>query len=171
MGKKSRKKKQIEKRIQAKRARRAKKSKMTKSSQQHLTQKRGELFDDRLPDIATITDMPGNKISEAILDFAYPLLERCQTPEEEDKALTIAIIAWNVCLLPEEEADSFIENMCKELTKDDDHQGRAAFDEIMEYLVSRKKEFFDHDKRLVVNYEITHYEDRLHLQVAAEVSE
>lgn len=163
--KKSRKKKEIEKRRQEKKLRRAKKRKTPKSSKKQLVQKREELHDDRILDISAKSNMSMNKLSEAIIDFAYPLLERCSTQEEEKKILEIAILVWNINNFPGKEAGSFLEEMRRTIVKSDDPQEMADFDEVIGYLISRKKEYFHHDKRFVLDYTITYHGDQLHLQV------
>lgn len=159
MGKKLKKKKQVQKRKQAKVARKAKKSsKGAKTSWQHSLLK-------RLKDIQ-ILDETGNKLSETIMDFASPLLEKCLSPEEKEKALNLAILAWNATLLPED-IDSTIEQMQTKLFKENDQQEKNAFQETMEYLVFRKKSYFAYDKRLVINYKIINDGDQMHLFVAS----
>lgn len=117
------------------------------------------------PDIKVVRNNSGYKLSEAILQFAKPLLAKCSSFEEEEKLLSLAIISWNIGILPDGEADLFKEKMQK-CVSPDDMEAAKDMNEIMDYLIARKKHLFAHDQRMVLNYHISVTKDGPHLDVA-----
>jgi hypothetical protein len=73
-----------------KNARKASKRKMSTPSEQALS----------LPPHQTLPDI---KISEAILNISAPLREQYRDPHRMEAIISIAVMAWNISLFPEEE--------------------------------------------------------------------
>lgn len=65
----------------------------------------GELFD---PDDVIVLSNPEKKMSEVLIEFAQPLLKVAKTPEQFRTAISLAGIAWNAALLPDEEIEKQI---------------------------------------------------------------
>ena len=110
-----------------------------------------------------------NKLSEAIIDFAEPLLSRCPSPAMQKRALALAILIWNISLLPPNDAARYLADLTQELAGND-KQEREEIKEILEFMMHRKQTFFPDDRRLVTAYNITRLKDgRFHLDVAYHV--
>lgn len=118
-----------------------------------------------LPDSKLIWKDDGDKLSEAIVELAQPLLEKCSNFEEQKKLLSFSILVWNMCNVPEKEADKFRKDLYEKICKGD-KQAIRDMDEIMGYLIARKNRFYKNDKRFIVSYNITKTKDGLHLDVA-----
>lgn len=107
----------------------------------------------------------GGKLSAAILDFARPLTENVDDDHFE-RAVTLAILCWNVALLPEDKQEAELRKIASKMAED----APAGFaDETMtwtRWLVNRKKKLFADDCRMVVNYTVEDRGDSHHLFVA-----
>ncbi len=51
------------------------------------------------------------KMSEVLLDFAAPLLERFEPEIPVKNIITIAIFGWNLSLLPDDKHSEFLDQM------------------------------------------------------------
>lgn len=120
---------------------------------------------DMMPDAKFIWKDDDNKLSDAIVHYAGPMLEKCSGFKEQEKMLIFAIVVWNMCLLPQKEANMYIDKIHEEMGNGDS-QAIKDMDEVMNYLIDRKKRLYEDDKRIVVSYNITKTKDKLHLNVA-----
>ena len=86
-------------------------------------------------------------MSEVIEDFAEPLLEGADTPDEFRKALTIAMIAWNYSLLDEaaraEPDPTRAELMADPLVRD-----------MFEALIERKRQLYPDNRRAILDFQL-----------------
>jgi hypothetical protein len=110
----------------------------------------------------------GGKLSAAILDFAQPLTENVDDDHFEP-AVALAILCWNVALLPEDRQEAELRQIASEMARD----APAGYaDETMtwtRWLVNRKKKLFADDRRMVVDYTFEDRGDSHHLFVAGAV--
>ena len=53
------------------------------------------------------------------MEFAKPMLKDCKDLEDYKKYLSIAIIAWNLSLLPEGELEQKLEDLLGQLEEED----------------------------------------------------
>jgi len=107
----------------------------------------------------------GEKLSAVILEFARPL-----TDLVDDRglraAICLAVFCWNIALLPEDEQERERRHIVKKMTKNDPD----IADELetwSKYLLDRKKAFFAHDRRMVVEHTVSSDGDAHHLFVAS----
>ena len=90
--------------------------------------------------------LANEKISEVLKDFAQPLLDVANSLEEIERALMIAMIAWNYSLMNEAGRPSF-DVLDSSLLADPDM--RAGF----EAMLRRKQELFPENKRFILDYQ------------------
>jgi hypothetical protein len=91
------------------------------------------------------------KMSEVLLEFLEPYSRYSRTNEDLNKLLGIAVIAWNAALLPENERKEIIENALKAAPLEIRQDMKAIVDEMIE----RKETHFAHNKRFIINYQVT----------------
>jgi hypothetical protein len=106
------------------------------------------------------------KLSAVILDFARPLTENVDDGHF-DIAITLAVLCWNVALLPEDKQEQELRLIASTMAKD---KPSGFADEMMSWtrwLLDRKKKLFGHDRRMVVNYTLENKGDEFHLYVAS----
>lgn len=104
---------------------------------------------------------PDRKISETFLHFAEPLLHglRSEVPEREiHAALKAAYTAWNAVVFADVLNDNRYIDEARRLTGKAD--GPAM---LMEQMITRKRELFADDSRLIGNWKVTRTEDSIKL--------
>lgn len=106
-------------------------------------------------------------MSEVLLDFAAPLLERCEPEIPAKNLMGVAIFAWNLSLIPEEEHGGFLDEMVGELSLD--AEGVKVMKDVTKWLVDRKRKHFAEHKRYIVDYRLSELDDRRELQVVSIV--
>jgi hypothetical protein len=108
----------------------------------------------------------GEKLSAVILDFARPLTENVDD-DHFKVAITLAILCWNVALLPEDEQERELRVATSKMAKGQPAWWVRDLGGWTQLLVDRKKKLFGHDRRMVVNHTITDEGDGFHLYVAS----
>ena len=108
----------------------------------------------------------GEKLSAVILRFAQPLTDNVDD-DHFGIAITLAILCWNVALLPKDEQEKELRLVASKIAEDKS----AGFADEMEswtrWLVDRKKKLFGHDRRMVVDYTVEDRGDSHHLYVVS----
>ena len=111
------------------------------------------------------------KMSQIIIDYAGPLLDVAKNGEEQKKAITIAIIIWNLSLFPDEMQSEYITEIKKIMTPtsgkgwDLSENDNAVFN----YMMERKKVLFAEINRLVVDYEFVETSKGFHLNIVSNI--
>jgi hypothetical protein len=90
------------------------------------------------------------KMSENILHLAEPLLEHS---ENEEGALSLATIAWNLSLIPEDERGPMLEKLLRPAAEKDPEQERGMR-VLLRDLVERKLELYPDDRRMILGHEL-----------------
>ena len=106
-----------------------------------------------------------NKISEAILKLAEPLLEECNNDAEYRKAISFSVTIWNLCTMSTEEKCSFINKLLDDST--DSPDGKLFLQNLINRFIERKMQLYPHDHRYVVDYFIKKISGKRNLTVAA----
>ena len=106
------------------------------------------------------------KLSAVILEFARPLTENVDD-DQFSTAITLAILCWNVALLPDDDQERELSLLRTKMAKDKPAWWVRDLEGWTRQLVDRKKKLFGHDRRMVVNYTITNEGDDLHLYVVS----
>jgi len=101
------------------------------------------------------------KMSEVLLEFVEPYSQYWKTKEELNKLLGVAVIAWNAALLPGNERKEIIENAVK-VAPPEIRQDMKA---IVEEMIQRKETHFAHNKRMIMNYQVTMTKEGPHVTV------
>ena len=152
------------------RAKRKKKNYKPKSARAHLLNKlqKSKYLSGRM----RVVDAPGEeKMSEVILDFAKPLLDSCNDDNELiKKAISMAIIVWNITLLPDKDQDNAIQDISSKLSPSQNASDYVTMMSYIDMLKERKKKYFSNNKRAIVNYHFSIVQEGFHLEVASTLS-
>jgi len=108
------------------------------------------------------------KMSEVILDFAQPLLDAAQTDVEQFKAIELAIMVWNISMLPEINQKKRIEEI-KAVTFVGNQADWKEDDEVFTYLLQRRKSFYSGINRIIMDYDIIETPQGFHLNVVSNI--
>ena len=110
-----------------------------------------------------VPNPPGKeKMSEVIVEYARPLMEAAQTVEEQNKAITMAIICWNISIIDIEERDLRITETFAEAGETLD----PATKEVIEFMLNRKDDLFRDNKRIVEDWIVKDRGSQLWFEVA-----
>lgn len=114
--------------------------------------------------------MAKEKMSDVIIRFAAPLMEIAKNDEEDKKALVIAIMIWNLSLIPEEVKASQRNQINKMLGISDekDHESKQM-KEFVDFMLKRKKAEFPNIHRIILDYDIVETPQGLHLNVVSNI--
>lgn len=122
------------------------------------------------PELALLAQ-PTNqvKMSEVIMDFALPLLERAEKIEHKKKVIALAILAWNASLLPKDEQIDSINQIIRGLSISGSEELKYLW-QVLTTLIDRKRRFFSDNKRFILNYQISDLPTSFHLSVVSTLS-
>ncbi|WP_461538650.1 hypothetical protein [Spongorhabdus nitratireducens] len=104
------------------------------------------------------------KLSEALTQFAAPLVRMTENLDEQKGALQFSVLCWNLGLLDDEKKNSLLQTLKEKGTVSDDHIEGADSD--LSMMIDRKREKFGHDRRYIMDYEIQMQGGKLALNVA-----
>ncbi len=112
---------------------------------------------------------PGSKkLSAVIQEFAEPLA-RDVDDDHFEAAITVAILCWNVALLPEDTQAQELSLIKRKMAEYLPARWVRELDVWTDRLVDRKKTLFADDRRMVVNYTVADEADGFHLYVVSTV--
>jgi hypothetical protein len=108
------------------------------------------------------------KMSEIILTLADPLLQKYK--ENFGRAhgiLTLAVIAWNMSMLPEPDEEQLVANIASSLPPEFSAVDVAMILNTVYLLMQRKRELFPDIRRVIVNHEVRKTETGFDLTVGS----
>jgi hypothetical protein len=117
----------------------------------------------------TMTDQPtksaGGAISSdlatLIVEYATPLLQQCTTFAAREKAITYAVLIWNLSL--EEPAQQERERQhLEEMVEADE---REQIHQLFDYLLQRKHDLYDANRFYIVDYELIRHGDGMEIRM------
>jgi hypothetical protein len=108
------------------------------------------------------------KMSEVILRFAEPLKDNDGLVPKA--MLEIAIIMWNASFMPMDMQRKAVEDIVNVFPSDNSEARREMF-LTAHMLLERKKQYFSHNKRMIMDYHITESPHSIHLDVVSTVPE
>lgn len=105
------------------------------------------------------------KMSENILHLAEPLLEHSQNLEG---ALSLAAIAWNLTLVPEDERGPMLEKLLRPAAEKDPEM-ELGMRVMLRHLMERKLELYPDDLRMILGHELAQTGEDSMLNVVSTV--
>lgn len=97
-----------------------------------------------------------SKMSEILLEYTQPMFQENFTVEMKTKAIDMAILAWNLSLIPEETRAERREEIITSASINE--EDRQEYIKMLDFMVEIKKKCYGNIKRLIMNYTI---EERL----------
>ena len=82
------------------------------------------------------------KMSEIILEFARPILDEANSFDDHKKVILMAMLAWNIGLDDESEANAKLEKLCNDMARSMDDDLVVEFRKRLVSLIQRKREHF-----------------------------
>ncbi len=118
-----------------------------------------------IPGTNTKENIKDKKLSETILEFAQPLMDKCENAEQQKKLIDLSVLAWNMSYLSEDHQEQEKEKIIRTLGVD--LEARLIVQELFNYLIARKEAVYSHEKRIVLKYKISETNDKFNLTVAS----
>ena len=98
---------------------------------------------------------PDIKISEAILTLAEPLRARYREPHRLPAIISIAVMAWNISLFPEEEQAHVQGMLLESLPQELDGKDVGVLLGTIDTLITRKNLLYPNVREYIVNHNLS----------------
>ena len=150
-------------------ARKSKDSQVAKNPQQvkrtlTIPSTYDELPADWYNGVAASTDDSGVEAKSAVFRrYTEPLLDDTESDEERESLYGLAMIGWNLALLPAHARMRLVANLLKEFTED----SRLSIKDSLMHLVARKEELFSDYSWEIYSYHLESYAGGDRLTIAA----
>ena len=110
------------------------------------------------------------KMSEVLEAFIDPYLAVAQSRSQREKLFSIAVLAWNLAIMPKTERQPMIDQLIKVGLKGNDPLAQQDTREIIDELIARKQKFFAKNKRYIIDFQLQDTGKQFHLSVASTLS-
>ena len=112
-------------------------------------------------EVTIVETTDGVKMSEVLEAFIQPHMEFADTEESFKKIVTIAVVAWNLSLLPRSGQTKAMNEMLTSLPP----EARADTRSVVRDLMRRKRRHFAEFRRMIIEFEAVDTKDGFHLTV------
>lgn len=107
------------------------------------------------------------KMSEVLEDFIKPYLEEIDSYAQKQQFIELAVVAWNLAILPEEARQAMREQLQSSLDQRGLPEDREFVDSLLDELMERKVQYFPNNRRLIMEFQFEDAGDQYHLSVAS----
>src|SRR2546426_7040559 len=108
---------------------------------------------------------PDIKISEAILTISEPLRTHYREPQRMQAIISLAVMAWNIALFPEEEQahvqGMLLESLPKQLSGED----VGVLLQTIDTLIARKTLLYPHVREYILTHQLSFVDNKVTLSV------
>ena len=111
------------------------------------------------------------KMSVILRKFVEPYIEYTDSEESYRKLITLAVMAWNVSLLPEKDGQFLIDGVFEKGLPNRDTELIAGLREIVDSLVARKKAYFSKYRRQIIDFDVQDLGDHYYISVASTIED
>lgn len=118
------------------------------------------------PSAASHAPTHAEKLSEAVLVIAQPVLDKVPDAGDKEMVLVVATQVWNIALLPRAEQGKAIHDIVEALgLHEDAPQLLDEFLNDIDTMLDQKRKFFANDRRAILDYNIDRKHGALNLRV------
>lgn len=107
------------------------------------------------------------KMSEVLEDFVEPYLEEIEGYEAKCNFIAIAVLAWNLAILPEAARPAAKEGLQRQSQQKRLPEDQGVLDALLDELMARKLQYFADNRRLIMDFQFEDIGDQYHLSVAS----
>ncbi len=119
-----------------------------------------------------VASPPGmEKMSDVLEDFVEPYQDSIEGDDAYRKLLTVAVLAWNAALMPEDRQKAMIDDVLSKGLPPGSDDLVAGLRSIVEGMVKRKKAHFSSNRRAIISFELTDLGDQYNLSVASTLED
>jgi hypothetical protein len=107
------------------------------------------------------------KMSDVLEDFIEPFVEDGELSLEANRVLlTMAVVAWNVANMPEDQQESALQDFLKVFSPTLG-KGLLEAETLIRQMIVRKQRFFAKNQRFILNFQLKDLGHSRHLSVAS----
>jgi len=106
-------------------------------------------------------------MSEVLENFIEPYLEEIDGYVQKQKFIELAVVAWNLAILPEAARQAMREQFQSSLGRNGLPEDQEFLDSLLDELMERKLQYFPNNRRLIMDFQFEDAGDQYHLSVAS----
>ena len=110
------------------------------------------------------------KMSDVLEEFIDPYLDAVETRNQHEKLFSIAIVAWNLAIMPKADRQPLMQQLIDQAAGND-QLARHDTQEILDQMIARKERFFADNKRYILNFQLQGRGNNLHLTVTSTLDQ
>lgn len=99
-------------------------------------------------------DFGEDQMAETLLAFADPALDASTGAQSYHSALTLAVLAWNISLLPESKRAHILATRLGPLLELYGDSDRGTVKQIVEMLIERRLQAYSDQRRFIIDFEL-----------------
>jgi hypothetical protein len=107
------------------------------------------------------------KMFEVLEELVEPYLDFTRNFSQREKLFSLALVAWNIALMPENERQQMIDQVIEQGMGGNDPLARQDAREIIDGLIARKQKLFADNKRYIIDFQLQDMGQTFHLSVAS----
>ena len=111
------------------------------------------------------------KTSEILTEFVKPFLDKANSHQRREALFSLAIMSWNMALLPENERKTMLEMTSKTFRNKHDPEFTKDIRNLIEEFIERKLTLFADYNRLITGFELDDRPDSFYISVASIIPE
>ncbi len=109
------------------------------------------------------------KMSEVLIEFAEPVMERADSFEDRKKAFSVAALTWNLSLEDPDDRKVKISELCEKVFHSGEKSVMKDLRQFLDQFIQRKEENYPEIKRSILDWELIETRDSYHLNVVSTV--
>jgi hypothetical protein len=114
------------------------------------------------------SEVGGIKMSEVIIDLADFLLDRAKTRSQQEVAIGVTCLAWNIAVVGAEKGQIFLDDYLGKMN-DPVHQQDTL--DIIGIIIEEKQTYYADINRVILDHELLGNVNNLHLNIVSTVIE
>jgi hypothetical protein len=107
------------------------------------------------------------KMSDALEAFVEPYLEHAETYQATQNLYSMAVMAWNLALVSEEERQSTLNDFINQGAFGKSKRDQQEVIEIFTEMIERKLKFFGENRKFIADFQLRKIGNQFHLSVAS----
>lgn len=108
-----------------------------------------------------------NKMSDVLEEFIDPYIQATNGKSELENLLKIAVLTWNIALMPPEERQDAIDSILSEMASETDRKVLEDLQTVITDLIDRKDRYFSSCRRSITSFDLQDQGDGYFLSVAS----
>ena len=111
------------------------------------------------------------KMSEILEEFIEPYKDTTQDFSDLETLLNIAVLAWNITLVPRENRQDAMGSILLEMTAGANQAVKSELQSMLNELIARKDRHFSNCQRFITSFDLQDLGDDYYLSVASTLQE